>query len=213
MIAGRLASKVALITAGANGIGLATAQRFIEEGAKTIICDRDETYLEQAKSNHPELITYHLDIVSEEQIREMVDDISRKQGRIDALVNNAGIAGQTGPIEEQELEDWRACMAVNVEGTFLLTKHVAPLMKSQKSGAIINISSTAGFMGYPYRSPYVASKWAVIGLAKTWAMELGEFNIRVNSIAPGSVDGDRMRRVIAAESSVKLPHSPHASPS
>lgn len=196
----RLTNKIALITAGASGIGKAAALRFLSEGAKVAICDQDKNGLEQMKKEHPNLLTYHLDVSDELAIRKMIDDVHSNFGRIDALINNAGIAGQTGPIEEQEVDAWRECMAVNVEGTFLTTKYVAPIMKSQKSGSIINISSTAGVLGYPYRSPYVASKWAVVGLAKTWAMELGDDNIRVNVICPGSVDGDRMKRVIEAES-------------
>ncbi|MTI08759.1 SDR family NAD(P)-dependent oxidoreductase [Curvivirga aplysinae] len=195
----RMKGKVALITAGARGIGKATAERFLAEDTTVAICDMDEAALATMKEAYPSIVTYQLNVSDEDAVKGMISDIHDKFGQIDALVNNAGVAGQTGPIEEQEVDAWRQCMAVNVEGTMLTMKYVAPIMKSQKSGAVINISSTAGIMGYPYRSPYAASKWAVIGLAKTWAMELGEDNIRVNTICPGSVDGDRMVRVIAAE--------------
>jgi len=118
---------------------------------------------------------------------------------IDTLINNVGIAGPTGPMESLSISDWRNTIDINLNSHFYFTKHSIPLLKNNKGGSIINISSTAGLFGFPLRTPYVASKWAVIGVTKSLAMELGEFNIRVNAICPGSVSGDRMERVIEAK--------------
>jgi NAD(P)-dependent dehydrogenase (short-subunit alcohol dehydrogenase family) len=115
------------------------------------------------------------------------------------LINNAGIAGPIGPVEDISPEAWRKTIAVNLDGQFLCARNAVPLLKSAGGGCIINLSSTAGLGGCPNRSPYVASKWAIIGLTKTLAMELGIFGIRVNAICPGSVEGERIRRVMKAD--------------
>ncbi|MBW2175672.1 MAG: SDR family oxidoreductase, partial [Deltaproteobacteria bacterium] len=122
---------------------------------------------------------------------------------LDVLVNNAGIAGPTAPIEAVDPEDWDRTMAVNINGQFYCARKAVPLLKEAGGGSIINMSSSAGIMGYPFRSPYAASKWAVIGLTKTMAMELGEFNVRVNAVCPNAVEGPRMDAVIEAEAKVK----------
>ncbi len=122
---------------------------------------------------------------------------------LDVLCANAGIAGPTAGIEDVALEDWRACVSVNLEGAFLAAKYAAPLMKEAGRGAITFTSSTAGIFGYPYRSPYAAAKWAVIGLMKTVAMELGPFGIRANAICPGAVEGPRMEGVMEREAAAK----------
>ena len=115
---------------------------------------------------------------------------------IDIMVNNAGVAGPTKPVERITPDEWRRCLAVGLDGQFHCTRHVVPTMKAHRHGAIINIASTAGVMGMPYRAPYVAAKFAVVGFTKTLAMELGRYNIRVNAIAPGAISGDRMDRVV-----------------
>ena len=120
-------------------------------------------------------------------------------GGIDALVNNVGIAGPTAALEDVTPEDWERTLRVNVNSHFYCCKAVTPAMKAAGGGSIVHISSTAGFTGFPLRAPYTVSKWAVIGLARTLAMELGEFGIRVNAVCPGSVRGPRIERVIAAE--------------
>jgi NAD(P)-dependent dehydrogenase (short-subunit alcohol dehydrogenase family) len=122
---------------------------------------------------------------------------------LDVLCANAGIAGPTARVEDVALEDWRACVSVNLEGAFLAAKYAAPLMKQAGSGAIVLTSSTAGLFGYPNRAPYAAAKWAMIGLMKTLAMELGPFGIRANAICPGSVEGERMEGVLAREAAAK----------
>ncbi len=124
-------------------------------------------------------------------------------GGLDVLCANAGVAGPTALVEDVALEDWRACVSVNLEGAFLAAKYAAPLMKAAGQGSIVLTSSTAGIYGYPNRAPYAAAKWAVIGLMKTLAMELGPFGIRANAICPGAVEGPRMEGVLAREGAIK----------
>lgn len=122
---------------------------------------------------------------------------------LDALCANAGIAGPTAALEDVALEDWRRCVSVNLEGAFLAAKHAPPAMKARGQGAILFTSSTAGLYGYPFRAPYAAAKWAVIGLMKTVAMELGPHGIRANAICPGAVEGPRMEGVMEREAKAK----------
>lgn len=143
--------------------------------------------------------THHADVASEPDMAGVI----AQMGQIDVLCANAGIAGPTAPIEEVELEAWRACVSVNVEGAFLAAKHAAPLMKRAGQGAMVLTSSTAGLFGYPMRAPYAAAKWAVIGLMKTLAMELGPHGVRANAICPGAVEGPRMEAVLAREAAAK----------
>jgi NAD(P)-dependent dehydrogenase (short-subunit alcohol dehydrogenase family) len=119
------------------------------------------------------------------------------------LVNNAGIAGPAGPTEDCDIDAWRQTLAVNLDGAFHCLRHAIPLLKETGAGSIVNIASTAGLYGYPLRAPYVASKWALIGLTKTLAIELGPHGIRANAVCPGSIDGPRMDRVIAAEAAAR----------
>ncbi|CAM5770617.1 3-ketoacyl-ACP reductase [Labrys miyagiensis] len=133
----------------------------------------------------------------------MFEQLQAEWGGLDTLCANAGIAGPIALVEDIELEAWRRCLSVNLEGAFLFAKYAVPLMKAQRAGSIILTSSSAGIYGYPNRAPYAASKWAVNGLMKTLAMELGPFGIRANSICPGAVEGPRMERVLAREAAVK----------
>ena len=132
------------------------------------------------------------DVSSERQVDVLFEEAAAHLGGLDILVNNAGIAGPAG------LEQWRRAIPVNVDGTFLCCRRAVPELKEASGGAIVNLSSTAGLFGYPRRSPYASAKWAIVGLTKTRAMELGPFGIRVNAICPGSVSGDRIERVIEA---------------
>ena len=124
-------------------------------------------------------------------------------GSLDVLCANAGIAGPTARVEDVDLADWRACVSVNLEGAFLAAKYAAPMMKAAGRGAIVLTSSTAGIYDYPSRAPYAAAKWAIIGLMKTLAMELGPFGIRANAICPGAVEGPRMEGVLEREAAAK----------
>ncbi len=192
--------KRVLITAGANGIGLAMAQAFVADGAQVWVTDVDA---EAIAALPPTIRGTVLDASDEPGLAALIGQVKAAWGSIDVLCANAGIKGPTALIEDVALADWRACLAVNLDGAFLAAKHVAPLMKAQKSGVMTFTSSTAGLFGYPGRSPYSAAKWAVIGLMKTAAMELGPFGIRANAIAPGSVEGPRMEAVLQAEATAK----------
>ena len=143
------------------------------------------------------------DASDEGQMAGFFKEISDEWGGVDVLCANAGIKGPTAAIEDMDLGAWRECLAVNLDGAMLAAKYAAPMMKAARSGVMIFTSSTAGLYGFPYRSPYAAAKWAVIGLMKTAAMELGPFGIRANAICPGSVNGPRIDRVFEAEAAAK----------
>ncbi len=193
-----------LITAGASGIGKCLAKTFGRDGSRVHICDTNAQALEQMLAANRGTITGTIADVSEpEAVDRLFDDVRSELGGLDVLINNAGIEGPIGPLEDISLEAWRRTIAVNLDGQFLCARHAVPLLKSAGGGSIINISSTAGLGGCPNRAPYVASKWAIIGLTKTLAMELGVFGIRVNAICPGSVDGERIRRVIEADAEAR----------
>ena len=188
-----------LITAAAMGIGRAMAEAFMARGDRVHICDISAENLDKARAELPGLGTTLADVSDPDQVNLLFTQAQTTLGGLDVLINNAGIAGPTGPIEELDLQGWRATLAVILDGTFLCSQHAVPLLKTAGGGCIINISSTAGLHGYPLRSPYATAKWGLIGLTKTLAMELGTFGIRVNAICPGAVSGARMDNVIAAE--------------
>jgi len=189
----QLNGKQAVVTAGASGLGRVIAGHLAAEGAEVVVCDVDDAAVSALPA---EIAGSVVDVADADAVDAWLGPIARRG--VDILVNNAGIAGPTGPIEDLDHAGWRRCLDVCLDSQFLCSRLVVPGMKARKSGTIINISSTAGMMGLPFRAPYVAAKFAVIGLMKTLAMELGPHNIRVNAIAPGSINGDRMERVIAA---------------
>jgi NAD(P)-dependent dehydrogenase (short-subunit alcohol dehydrogenase family) len=188
-----------IVTAGGSGIGRVTALAFLSAGAKVFICDVDEAALAETLGAEPKLNGTACDIADEAQVAALFKEALARLGGLDVLVNNAGIAGPTAPTEEIALDDWRRCLAVNLDGAFLCARAAIPHLKAQRSGAIINLSSTAGLFGFPRRAPYCAAKWAIRGFTKTLATELGPFGIRSNCICPGAVEGPRIDRVIAAE--------------
>ena len=194
-----LQNKKIIISAGASGIGLATTKVCLSRGAYVYLCDIDNKSIKKL-NKHPlknkRLFIYQCDASNEEQVSLFFDNIKKKTKRIDALINNVGVAGPTGSLEKLKSKDWENTLHVDVNSHFYFTKKAIPLIKKTKNGSIINISSTAGVLGFPLRSPYAASKWAIIGVTKTLAMELGKFNIRVNAVCPGTIKGDRMKRVI-----------------
>lgn len=189
-----------LITAGASGIGRAMAEAFALDGWRVWVADIDAAALNDVPQTWR---ATQLDVTDEAAVTRLFSDISAQWGGLDALCANAGTAGPTAPIEDVSLHDWQRCVAVNMEGAFLAAKYAAPLMKKAGAGAIVLTSSTAGQYGYPYRAPYAASKWAIIGLTKTLAMELGPFGVRANVICPGSVEGPRMEGVLMREAQAK----------
>jgi NAD(P)-dependent dehydrogenase (short-subunit alcohol dehydrogenase family) len=188
--------KRVLITAGAGGIGMALARAFHATGARVYICDIDDAALARAAAELPGLMTRHCDVGDRAAVGALVVDALQRLGGLDVLVNNAGIGGPTRPVHELDPADWDAVLRVNLTGAFDMTRLAIPALIHSR-GVIINMASAAGRFGYANRSPYSASKWALIGFTKTLAMELGEHGVRVNAIAPGAVAGERAERVFA----------------
>jgi NAD(P)-dependent dehydrogenase (short-subunit alcohol dehydrogenase family) len=191
-----------LITAGAAGIGLSIARAFHATGARVYICDIDRERLAAALRDLPGLAGSACEVGDRAATAAMVEDAVRHLGGLDVLVNNAGIGGPTRPVSELDPADWDAVLRVNLTGTFDVTRLAIPHLVAAGGGAIINMSSAAGRFGYANRSPYAASKWAIVGLTKTLSMELGAHNIRVNAIAPGAVAGERAERVFAGRAQI-----------
>ncbi|MFS4582521.1 SDR family oxidoreductase [Phaeobacter sp. C3_T13_0] len=189
-----------LVTAGGSGIGRAMAEGFASAGHQVWVTDVNARALADVPDGwHATAV----DATDEGGVKTLFSDITAVWGGLDVLCANAGIAGPTALVEDVALKDWQACVSVNLEGAFLAAKYAAPMMKAAKSGSVIMTSSTAGLYGYPNRAPYAAAKWAVIGLMKTLAMELGPFGIRANVICPGAVEGPRMEGVLEREAAAK----------
>ncbi len=189
-----------LITAGAGGIGRAMADAFAAAGARVWVTDIDGEALAAGPEGWRRTC---LDVTDEPAMAAMFAAIEAEWGGLDTLCANAGVAGPTALVEDIALKDWRACLSVNLEGAFLAAKYAARMMKRQRAGVMLLTSSTAGFFGYPHRAPYSAAKWAVIGLMKTLAMELGPNGFRANALCPGAVEGPRMEAVMAREAAAK----------
>ena len=192
-----------MITAAADGIGRHIAKAFHKAGAHVHICDIDEAALDAFRDEFPEIGATHVDVKSEAEVEEWFDEALEDLGGLDVMVNNAGIKGPTAPVDEIDFDDWRECLAVGLDSYFLCARRAAPLLKAQKSGTIINLSSTAGLFGFGNRTPYAAAKWAIVGFTKSLAIELGPFNCTSNAISPGTVRGDRINRVIESEAKLR----------
>ncbi|MEO8668604.1 MAG: SDR family oxidoreductase [Bauldia sp.] len=197
-LAAGLAGQRVLITAGAGGIGLATAERLLLHGARVVVCDVDEKALAAFMAAHPATTAIKADVADEAAVDALFETVRVDLGGLDALINNAGIAGPTGGIEDLSLADWNRCLAVCLTGQFLCARRAVPMLKAAGGGSIVNLSSAAGRYGYAFRTPYAAAKYGVVGLTESLAKELGPHNIRVNAIMPGIVRGDRMFGVIAS---------------
>ena len=191
-----LAGKRVLVTAGAGGIGLAIVRRLTNSGARVFVCDVDEPALARLEEEFPEIGRSTADVSDERAVDNLFAAIRDKFSGLDALVNNAGVAGPTGGVDEISVADWRRCVDVCLTGQFLCARLATPLLKSAGGGSIVNMSSAAGRFGYAYRTPYSAAKFGVIGLTQSLAKELGPHNIRVNALLPGIVAGARMDGVI-----------------
>lgn len=193
-------TKRVLITAGANGIGLVMARAFAAEGYRVWVTDVDAGQIAALPAGIRGTLA---DAAQEPAMETLFAEIAADWGGLDVLCANAGIKGPTAAIEDMPLEGWHQCLGVNLDGAMLAAKHAARLMKPAGAGVMIFTSSTSGLYGTPFRAPYVAAKWGVIGLMKTVAMELGPYGIRANAICPGSVNGPRIDRVIDAEAAAK----------
>jgi len=199
----RLDGKRVILTAGAAGIGRVTLKTFIDAGADVFVCDVDDDALNEVRSSFQNVGVIRADVSDPDDVDRLFDTALERLGGLDILLNNAGIAGPTAAVEEVELDDWRQTMDINITGQFLCTKRAVPHIKAAGGGSIVNLSSAAGRFGFPLRTPYAASKWAVVGFTKSLAIELGASKIRVNAICPGAVAGERINRVIQAKADAR----------
>lgn len=191
-----------LVTAGAAGIGRAIAATFVEHGARVHVCDVDRKALEACRRELPAATQSVADVSKLDDVERLFADVKRELGGLDVLVNNAGIAGPTGKVEDLKPEDWDRCIAVDLSGMFYCTRLAMPMLKAngrERGGSVINLSSVAGRLGFGLRTPYAAAKWGVVGFTKSLAVEAGPDGIRVNCIQPGNVEGERIDRVIDAK--------------
>src|SRR5213082_2620037 len=189
-----------VVTAGGAGIGRAIAEAFVDHGARVHVCDIDEAAL----SSLPQKITRtRADVALLADVERLFADLAQQLGGLDVLVNNAGIAGPTAKVEDIRPQDWERCIAVDLNGMFYCTRKAMPLIKAAGGGSIINLSSAAGRLAFPMRTPYAAAKWAVVGFTESLAAEAGADKVRVNCIQPGIVEGERIERVIAAKASAR----------
>lgn len=192
----RLDGKLAVVTGGGSGIGEATAKVFAEAGATVVVTGRRLGPLEKVAAK----VGGHAiacDVSDHAQVKKMFADALKITGKVDVLLNNAGGPGPIAPVAEVDMEAWVGCMNINLVGAMYCLQEAARIMGAQKSGSIINMSSLMGVQGYPMRSAYVASKFALIGITETMARELGPLNVRVNALMPGAVSGENMDRILA----------------
>ena len=191
-----IAGQRVLVTAGAGGIGLAIAEELVRQGARILVCDVADAVLDAFSKRFPDSAGVKANVSDEADVDCMFDRVADTLGGLDALVNNAGIAGPTGGVEEIDPKDWRRCLDICLTGQFLCARRAVPMLKAAGGGSIVNMSSAAGRHGYAFRTPYSSAKFGVIGFTQSLAKELGPSNIRVNAILPGIVEGPRMEGVI-----------------
>ncbi|KAE9628007.1 3-oxoacyl-[acyl-carrier-protein] reductase [Sedimentitalea sp. CY04] len=191
-----LKGKKVVITAGASGIGFSIARLLHAQGVKIAICDVDTDALRRASAVLEGCVALEADVSDEIAVDTFFDTVQDTFGGLDALVNNAGIAGPTGNLEDLSPDDWRRCIDICLTGQFLSARRAIPMIKAAGGGALVNMASAAAKHGYAFRTPYSAAKFGVIGLTQSLAKELGPDNIRVNAILPGIVEGPRMEKVI-----------------
>ncbi|MBC5765666.1 SDR family oxidoreductase [Ramlibacter albus] len=181
-----------LVTAGANGIGAVIARAFHEAGAHVHVCDIDRAALDRLATEAPGISSSAADASMARDVDLVFDDVRGTLGGLDVLVNNAGIAGPTAAVQDTDPELWERTVAVNLGSQFLFARRAAPLLKESRANpCIVAMSSVAGRLGCAHRTPYAATKWAVVGLMKSLAIELGPHGVRINAILPGAVDGKR----------------------
>jgi NAD(P)-dependent dehydrogenase (short-subunit alcohol dehydrogenase family) len=188
-----------LVTAGGSGIGRAIAETFAKAGARVHISDIEERFLADARRHLPQISQTLGDVAKLADVERLFADVQRSLGGLDVLVNNAGIAGPTAKVEDIRPEDWERTIAVDLNGMFYCTRKAMPLIKAAGGGSILNLSSIAGRLAFPMRTPYSAAKWAVVGFTQSLAAEAGPEGVRVNCIQPGIVEGERVERIMAAK--------------
>jgi len=192
-----------LITAGASGIGARIASAFAETGAAVHICDIDNAALATFQKSLPSCHATYADVSDAANVASLFETQQAKFGGLDVLVNCAGIAGPTAGVDKVTEQEWTRTIEVNLSGQYRCLHHAVPMLRKSKEANIICISSIAGRMGIPWRTPYVATKWAIVGIAKSLAIELGPDNIRVNALLPGIVEGPRIDGVISARAKLE----------
>ena len=185
-----------LITAGASGIGYAITLAFSNRGADITLVDIDSDALNRLQLELPGIRTTVCDVADRSSLEHSIPSLIEAMGGLDVLVNNAGVSGPTAPIEQLDPNEWDQVMEINLNGTFNVTRLAVPALKRSSQASIINMSSVAGRLGYPDRSPYSTSKWGLIGFTKSLSRELGAYGIRVNAILPGAVEGERFENVL-----------------
>ncbi len=188
-----------VVTAGAAGIGREIARTFVREGARVHVGDVDAAALAQLRSSDPTIGATVCDVASRDDVAVLFAEAADHLGGLDCLVNNAGVAGPTGRVEEIDPEAWDHCLTVDLTGQFNCVRLAVPLLRQSANPSILNVSSLAGRLGFPMRTPYAAAKWGVVGFTHSLAAELGPDRIRVNALLPGVVAGDRQKRVLEAK--------------
>ncbi|HWA14040.1 MAG TPA: SDR family oxidoreductase [Burkholderiales bacterium] len=191
--------KRVLITAGAAGIGRAMTDVFVQAGARVHICDVVQASIDDTLKAFPGTTATLADVSNPKDVERLFEDVKKHLGGLDCLINNAGIAGPTGKVEDLSIEEWERCIDIDVNGMFFCTRLAMPMIKAAGGGSIINLSSAAGRLPFPYRTPYSAAKWGVVGYTRSLSVEAGPDNVRVNAIQPGVVEGERINRVIDAK--------------
>jgi NAD(P)-dependent dehydrogenase (short-subunit alcohol dehydrogenase family) len=192
-----------MISAGAAGIGLAIARTFVREGARVHVCDVDDAALSALAGSDPQIGTTRCDVANRSDVNRFFDEALARLEGLDCLVNNAGIAGPTGRVDEIDPAEWDRCLAIDLTGQFNCVRLAVPALRQSRNASIINVSSLAGRLGFPMRTPYAAAKWGVIGFARSLSMELGSDGIRVNALLPGIVAGERQKRVLGAKAQAR----------
>jgi NAD(P)-dependent dehydrogenase (short-subunit alcohol dehydrogenase family) len=208
----RLKEKVAIVTGGGTGIGNVISLVLAAEGASIVIASRNLSKLEntakEINSKGGRAKAMQADVTDEKQVERMVAQTINEYGRIDILVNNSGIAGPNTGVVDMNLDEWNEVLAINLTGAMLCAREVLKGMIPRRKGNIINVGSQAGSTGYPMRSPYSVSKWGIVGLTETLAIEVGEYNIRVNCISPAAVKGERNVSIMKAKAkSLGIPYN------
>ncbi|WP_336332842.1 SDR family oxidoreductase [Pseudomonas putida] len=187
-----------LISGGAAGIGETIAAAYMEAGARVHVCDVSQEAIAAFLDRYPEATATLADVADAAQVANVFTVQRERFGGLDVLVNNAGIAGPTAGVDRISDEEWQRTVEINLTGQYRFAHHAVPLLRDSAHGHLIQIASVAGRLGYAWRTPYAATKWAIVGMMKSLAAELGEDDIRVNAILPGIVEGPRMDGVIRA---------------